>query len=236
MSYSHRADLSYSLMCLWAIAFTCAIFTMGSSAETDTPAPNFPSHTSAAVQSFGPFRSSALRNSSGALSTTFPSWTTSQLSQGRALLVSVSLPAQGLVFFAGGWNFQSQSSYSNVDIYNAQTNQWSTALLSAARVKFSAASLSEQGLAMFAGGFNGSPDQPNVLSSIDVYNAIQGSWSTAVLSVARLALAATSLPHLCYTLDWLSLQAVSTRSKVLNSKHTQARMTILTLFSRAFLF
>jgi hypothetical protein len=188
MFQPRRADRT----ALCAIAFTVAVFMMGCS--TATPAENFPLHMSAAVQSFGPFRSSSQRSIEAALRSTLPSWTTSQLSQSRALPVAVSLPSQGLLFVAGGWNVQSQATYANVDIYHSQTNQWSTALLSAARVKFGAASLPKHGLAMFAGGFYGSPSSPNVLSSVDVYNALQASWSTAVLSVARGDLAAASLP------------------------------------------
>jgi hypothetical protein len=196
MLQRRRADRT----ALRVIAFTVAVFMMGCS--TAAPAENFPLHTSAAVHSFGPIRSSShgpIRSSSqrsieAALSSTFPSWTTSQLSQSRALPVAVSLPSQGLLLVAGGWNIQSQATYANVDIYHAQTNQWSTALLSAARVKFAAASLPKHGVAMFAGGFNGPPSSPNMLSSVDVYNALQASWSTAALSVARGDLAAASLP------------------------------------------
>ena len=32
-------------------------------------------------------------------------------------------------------------------------------------------------------------------NAVDIFNAISGSWSTAALSVARLDLAATSLPN-----------------------------------------
>ena len=192
MFQPRRADRTV----LWAIAFTFAVFMMGCSTAIPPrgPAENFPLRMSAAVQSFGPFRSSSQRSTDAALGSTFPSWTTSQLSQGRALPVAVSLPSQGLVFVAGGWNLQSQATYANIDIYHALTNQWTTTLLSAARVKFAAASLPKHGVAMFAGGFYGSPSSPNVLSSVDVYNALQGSWSTAVLSVARGDLAAASLP------------------------------------------
>jgi hypothetical protein len=34
----------------------------------------------------------------------------------------------------------------------------------------------------------------NVLKTVEIFNAISGSWSTAALSVARSSLAATSLP------------------------------------------
>jgi hypothetical protein len=33
-----------------------------------------------------------------------------------------------------------------------------------------------------------------VLNAVDIFNAISGKWSTATLSVARMNLAATSLP------------------------------------------
>ncbi len=42
-------------------------------------------------------------------------------------------------------------------------------------------------LMRFAGG-------SSVLNTVDIFNAISGSWSTAQLSIARVYLAATSLP------------------------------------------
>jgi hypothetical protein len=42
-------------------------------------------------------------------------------------------------------------------------------------------------------GVDGPPSQ--VLDVVDIFNGITGTWSTAVLSVARTALAATSLPN-----------------------------------------
>jgi hypothetical protein len=38
-------------------------------------------------------------------------------------------------------------------------------------------------------------DGSSVLNTVDIFNANSGSWSTAALSVARYALAATSLPN-----------------------------------------
>jgi hypothetical protein len=38
-------------------------------------------------------------------------------------------------------------------------------------------------------------DGSSASNTVDIFNAISGSWSTATLSVARLNLAATSLPN-----------------------------------------
>jgi hypothetical protein len=183
---------------LWAIILTLTFVIHAMATGSLSPPPNFPSRDASLSVDNGPFRS--LKNVSGdALPSTFPSWTTSQLSQGRALLLAVSLSVQQLVLFAGGWNLQSQVTYSNVDIYDAQMLKWSVAQMTTPRVKFSATSLPVEGLAFFAGGFNGPPNQPKAtifLSSIDIFNANSRSWSTASLSAARGDLTATSLPGL----------------------------------------
>ena len=85
-------------------------------------------------------------------------------------------------------------SYSNsvVDLYNSTTGAWSTAVLSVARFGLAAASVGNE--ALFAGGYAGSSPQSFAVSNVvDLYSGITGLWSTAVLSVARYALTATSV-------------------------------------------
>ncbi len=71
---------------------------------------------------------------------------------------------------------------------------WTTAALSVARTSLKATSLPEQGLAIFAGGDTFTPSLSGS-KAVDIFNATSGRWTTAALSVARLYLAATSLPE-----------------------------------------
>jgi hypothetical protein len=107
-----------------------------------------------------------------------------------------------------------------VDIFNVTAGIWSTAILSEARFQLAATSLPNFGIAIFAGGrgthchycFSNciwkilscliicavddfSLIMPPVFSKVvDIFNVTSGTWSTANLSEARQALAATSLP------------------------------------------
>ncbi len=65
--------------------------------------------------------------------------------------------------------------------------------LSIARSDISASTLPSQGLAFFAGGQLEGLDASN---AIDIFDAKSGSWSTAVLRVARWALAVSAFSEL----------------------------------------
>jgi hypothetical protein len=82
-----------------------------------------------------------------------------------------------------------------VDIFDAISGRWSTAALSVARSGLTATSLPAQGLAIFAGGFIFPFSSTSMMRDVDIFNASSGKWSTAVLSVGRRYLAATSLPN-----------------------------------------
>lgn len=119
------------------------------------------------------------------------SWTTSQLSLPRQYLTASNL-LQGLVFFAGGCDFNCYNFYDRVDIFNANTSKWTTAKLSVARRSAAANSLYlyGNGVIFIAGGagVNGSS---NV---VDMYNG--NVWTTAQLSVPRLNIATAAISSL----------------------------------------
>ncbi len=94
----------------------------------------------------------------------------------------------GLCFAANG------ASTNVVDIFNVATNGWSTAVLSVARTWLAATSLPNYGVAIFAGG-NTYLATDGFSRVVDIFNVTTNSWSTAVLSVARDSVAATSLPN-----------------------------------------
>jgi hypothetical protein len=126
--------------------------------------------------------------------------TTTTLSQSRVFLASTS--TNELVFFGGGVLslFPTSKASDRVDIYNVLSGSWSTTSLSIARVGLAATSL--QNLVFFAGGavsFEGDLSKDlanavgNVTNRVDIYNTLNGIWSTATLSQARALLAATSV-------------------------------------------
>jgi hypothetical protein len=97
--------------------------------------------------------------------------------------------------------------YATVDIFDVNKKKWATAHLSVARYGLAATSLPSQGLALFGGGQGAMCANIHFLplilnldpiaddSSYDVVDIFDGKtmrWSTATLSVARYALAATA--------------------------------------------
>jgi hypothetical protein len=120
------------------------------------------------------------------------SWSTATLSQAREQLSATTVGSTAL--FAGGRTVGGP--FSNVvDIYNSASNTWSTAALSQPRSNLAATGVGAQ--ALFAGGFGGSMQGSYGLSNVvDIYNSTSNSWSTAALSRARFALAATSVGNL----------------------------------------
>ena len=116
-------------------------------------------------------------------------WSTATLSQARQNPAATAVGS--IAFFAGGYNL----SYHNVvDIYNADANTWSTHTLSCARDAPVATTVANK--AIFAGG----SDAVSPRDEVDIYDAGTGlpptdsnAWSTATLSQARWALAATTV-------------------------------------------
>jgi len=117
--------------------------------------------------------------------TTTRLWSTATLSVARYSLAATS--AGDVALFGGGYNNDK-----TVDIYNVTSRMWSTATLSVGRYSLVAASLGS--IAFFAGGYNGGScmDGGNC-NIVDIYDAMSGKWSTAVLSVGREKLAATAV-------------------------------------------
>jgi len=117
------------------------------------------------------------------------------LSVTRYYFSTTSLQNKGLMFFAGGFMNPSYAIYDTVDIFNATKNSWSTAQLSVPRYFIAATSIENFNLAIFAGGTINLITN-SVTSVVDIYNANSNHWTTAQLSIARTALAATSLNRL----------------------------------------
>jgi hypothetical protein len=108
-------------------------------------------------------------------------WSTAELSKPREFLTATTLGDK--IFFAGGGNWEPYLKGSNVvDIYNNSTNTWSTATLSEGRMDHSATVVGNK--IYFAGGTSGYLGflySVNVLSSIDVYDGTNNSWSVSNL-------------------------------------------------------
>ncbi len=115
------------------------------------------------------------------------------LSQARYGLAAGTVGS--LAIFAGGATYSdgTWSPSSDVDIYNTSTGTWSTATLSVARWFIAATTVGD--LAIFAGGTvnNVASATPNTTAAVDIYNANNGKWSTALLSQARSSIAATTV-------------------------------------------
>ena len=108
--------------------------------------------------------------------------------------------------------------FSTVDIFNATSRTWRTASLSVPRSYMASTSLPNRGIALFAGGMSAlygltvdndcrvffnliwlfmlhvAVASGSAVDTVDVFNANSGTWTTAILSVAAMNLAATSLP------------------------------------------
>jgi hypothetical protein len=119
------------------------------------------------------------------------SWSTANLDVARYSLAATCLP--NLAIFSGG--FDGTSTSKAVDIFNATSGKWSTASLSSPGEGITATSLPIFGLAIFAGGFLTGGGY-TLSAAVDIFHATTSLWSTAILSVGRGYLAATSLPDL----------------------------------------
>ncbi len=115
----------------------------------------------------------------------------------RFALAGSFVPDSGMALFAGGCNASYSNSSSNiVDIYNWSDGSWNSASMSRSRTFLMSASLPNYALAIFSGGADGCAGASawNSSNQVDIFDATSGFWSTAIRSVPRQSLAATSLP------------------------------------------
>ena len=118
-------------------------------------------------------------------------WSTTSLSEPRDLLGAASVDDRA--FFGGGGFFPQTD---RVDIYDPGANpgeEWSTGSLSVARERLGATASGNK--VFFAGGlsFEAVDESSNSSNVVDIYDAGLDTWSTASLSVGRMAMAATSV-------------------------------------------
>ncbi len=109
--------------------------------------------------------------------------TPANLSVGRSTITAVA--CDSLVFFAGGFDYNSLAATSVVDIWDTRTQQWSIPdVLSIPRFALSAVSKDHK--ALFAGGviYN-----LTCYNRVDIYDTQTETWSTATLSLSRGAMA-----------------------------------------------
>ena len=101
------------------------------------------------------------------------------------------------IFFAGGGDVMGDNVTSQIDIYDASSNTWSMAELSVAREGLAAATIGDK--VFFAGGF-GYPNGSNwgYFNTVDIYDNSNNSWTTAVLSEARMDITATTSANKIY--------------------------------------
>jgi Galactose oxidase, central domain/Kelch motif len=116
-------------------------------------------------------------------------WTTAQLSEARGSLAGAA--AGNKILFAGGFSDTNGVS-KTVDIYDVPSNTWSTAQLSEARQYLAAATAGNK--IFFAGGDSDLNLVYNnvylgVSKTVDIYDALANTWTTAQLSEARTSLA-----------------------------------------------
>lgn len=118
------------------------------------------------------------------------------LSEARSDIVSTSVGSKAI--FAGGTipGYGSDiSRYTTaVDIYDATSDTWSTASLSKARGRISVTSVGTK--AIFAGGDNYTEvgaDDDEITATVDIYDSLTNTWSTANLARARHSISAISV-------------------------------------------
>ena len=116
-------------------------------------------------------------------------WTTAQLSEARGSLAGAA--AGNKILFAGGFSDINGVS-KTVDIYDIPSNTWSTAQLSEPRQYLAAATAGNK--TFFAGGDSDRDEvynnvYPGVSKTVDIYDALSNTWTTAQLSEARTSLA-----------------------------------------------
>lgn len=121
-------------------------------------------------------------------------WSTSRLSFKRVSMATAVYDSK--IYFAGGIDYELDlargNTTSNIDVYDASTNDWSVKNLSTARMGL--ASAVAGGKIYFAGGateFAGLFSSKNKITSVvDIYDPLTDSWETSNLSVPRFDLRA----------------------------------------------
>ena len=124
------------------------------------------------------------------------SWFNFNLSSYRNDMSVTVLENYGLVFFAGGFNYNPISESNKLDIYNAKINVLSVKQLSVARSFISTSSLLNK--AFFAGGVTaGSKDAPpNLYTIVDVYDAATDYLTTTSINPPRLGSGTFSIENM----------------------------------------
>ncbi len=95
------------------------------------------------------------------------------------------------VLIGGGGDGFGDNQTSKVDIYNASTNTWTIQHLSSERQSLTAATVGNK--VLFAGGY-GYPDGSNweCFNTVDIYDNNSDTWSSAILSEARMDISAAA--------------------------------------------
>jgi hypothetical protein len=136
-----------------------------------------------ACASLMPCAAGGASNAVDIFNATSGSWSTAVLSVAGIRLAATSLPNLGVAIFAGGGG--TCFSYSNFVSFRVELCELGNGMVEWAGVGLLIACASLMPCAA-SGASN----------AVDIFNATSGTWSTAALSVARSALAATSLPNL----------------------------------------
>ena len=143
-------------------------------------------------------------------------WSIATLSVPRYATTAVA--AGNKIFFAGGYNGDEINpiTYSTVDIYDASANTWSVTSMSVSAGGRAAAVLNNK--IFFAGGFhsNGLSTSPNFPATVDIYNLVTSTWSTAQLSEGREGLSATTAGSKIYFAGGLSNNSSSNKIDIYN--------------------
>lgn len=95
------------------------------------------------------------------------------------------------LFFQGGYDQTTSTTYATVDIYNSSSGRWNVSSLGQPRHDLACTSIPSHGIALFAGGQVGvsAPEYARV----DIYNVATGRWSISALSLGRQGVFATSV-------------------------------------------
>lgn len=113
-------------------------------------------------------------------------WTSGTLSPGRVKLAGAGNGKYAV--FGGGANDWIFAVYDAVDIYNSSTNTWNTSqTLSAARYSLAGAAA---GSKILLGG--GMDNNGTYFTTVDLFDTLNGAWTTAALSSGRANLASAS--------------------------------------------
>lgn len=113
-------------------------------------------------------------------------WTSGTLSPGRVKLAGAGNGKYAV--FGGGANDWIFAVYDAVDIYNSTTNTWNTSqTLSAAR--YSLAGAASGSKILMAGGMD---NNGTYFTTVDLFDTLNGAWTTAALSTGRANLASAS--------------------------------------------